>query len=220
MNKRLININFLLVLFIFLLFTSKAEAIGIGLAASGGGGSTDWTLEDQWFYTETEDTSDDTISAIGLVMDTNLAKDSLFNYRLEIGSQYTEVKVEAGGSENTYEMTTAYMSHDFGFAIIRKPKLRLWAGPELRFWGGEGEDSDNPDVEAKIGTVGLGPVVGLNINQGKLLTFAIKAAYLGTSSYGTLEHEPTNFYYDLEGEGDLFYVNAAIIFRFGDRFDK
>jgi len=66
--KRVSLLKVFLLLFLLSFSAVDAMAIGLGFNLSAGGGTTEWDVEDQYFYTEWEDDSDDSRGAIGFIL--------------------------------------------------------------------------------------------------------------------------------------------------------
>lgn len=210
--------------------TSEAAAIGLGLYTSYGEGSASWDIDwESTFRNSRQISGSGSIesetehSGIGFVMDTNVAKDRLFNYRLKLGyEQYIDIP-EGGGRRDEFE--GFIMSHAFGFGVLRTRLLRLWLGPQLEFFGYSGNPENNDDFDMFLIGMGIGPVIGLNINLGKVVTLAIDGGYNFRYYGGHGEQENSSVGYEEEYEEDYEirehggYVGFALIFRIGDRFD-
>lgn len=214
--KRILTINYLAVFFLCSFFLADAMAAGIGFNLTGGGASTEWEVEQDFSpYYEYDRDVDVARGGIGLIFDTTVAKNRLFNYRLNIGSEAVEYDIDGGG---TFETTGWFMSHDFGFGLIRKKNLRLWAGPEVRLSYSEGELENDSSTELHMATFGIGPVVGLNLNFGKKLTLALKVGALSMGGGGYIEDKTSGLEWDITEEGSYSFVNVGLIFRLGDNY--
>ena len=194
---------------------SNAHAMGYGAYLSYGGGASNWTAERN--YGEWEFGMDDTAIGIGFVLDTAAARDTLFNYRLELG--FEALNATTTVSKEKYHLYGLAMTHDYGFGIVRTRGLRLWLGPELKFalLGGGLEDDDTFDMTMVY--FGLGPAVGLNFNIGNRFTLAVKTSYLLQLFSGVGESE--NLYIEdatYSGSSGRFVVNFAIMFR--NQYDR
>ncbi|MDH3976293.1 MAG: hypothetical protein OEV42_18665 [Deltaproteobacteria bacterium] len=217
--KRKVAVYILTLFFVSSCLTTNAMAVGLGFNLSGGGGSTEWDIEQQsWPYAKWKEDTDDSIGGIGFVLDTAVAKNRLFNYRLNIGLHSADYEYDSGA---TFETSGWFMTHDFGFAFIRNNKVRLWAGPEIRLSYSQGElDTDN-DYEIDIVTFGIGPVIGANFNFAKNMTLTVKTGVLGTSSAGVIEHKTLGFVdQDIDGSGSYSFINVGLTFRLGDEYKK
>ena len=122
---------------------------------------------------------------VGFALDTNLAQNRLFNYRLMIGYQKTNrdfdavANVPLPGSVFTLGNLDAHgfsFNSAFGFGLLRRPHLRLWAGPAIRL-GVDVFDTNNDDIDLVDFSAGGGPVVGLNFHAGQHLTIGLTAGY-------------------------------------------
>lgn len=172
------------------LLLASVLALGLGLLASesaqagGFGGSLSYTrsqsklddVDDFWADLNTE--SDEV--GIGLVFDTNLAQDRLFNYRLNASLAFVDEEVGQAGLENQVQGTNVSLDQTFGFGFIRTPTVRVFIGPSLHL--GVGRIDDNIHVngfrenyERTSFTAGLGPELGINFHVGRHLTFSTSA---------------------------------------------
>jgi hypothetical protein len=226
MRKSLLT---LLLVAVLLLFQVATVAAGVGLGPyvdlAGGSGEMEWdTAGDGWadigFNTETWDV-DAGSGAIGFVLDTAPTGPSVFNYRLNVG-------LEAQNFEDNYgiEMKVGglVVENVFGFALIRKPNLRWWAGPLVRFgfYSGETDDyfylGDRTKTEADLFEFGIGVVTGVNIPVGKskkvILAPSAGVRFIGVGGEGTVTNLDTgaSFDDDLSGGFTTAFINFALLF--------
>ena len=207
---------FLIALMLIFGFHSKAEAFGLGVYGSSGSGSADWDRE-FWDGSSYKNEKDSKYSTFGFVMDTAVAKNTLFNYRLSVGS--VDLKYEPGDCCATYELEGIVFDNDFGFALIRKEKFRLWIGPELRIGFYEGEiKGSSPKIDIDMVEVGLGPVIGANFHLGSVVTLSLKAGLLSTEAYATQSDISGYPDADIDISGSHTFANLALIFRLGDNY--
>ncbi len=136
---------------LMLLATSSAMAFGIGAYATVGGGGSAYKTTTGDYVPGITDSSSNLTAGAGLILDTALAQDSLFNYRLKIGGgrywieketnlELTRKKIES--TRKNIELTRLQLSNIFGFGIIRTRILRWWLGPQLGgtyTWGNRGK---------------------------------------------------------------------------------
>jgi hypothetical protein len=192
--------------------TSDARAAGFGIYGSlGGDGSATWTTDD---YLSTSTSSKDKTAhqGAGFVLDTAVAKDSFFNYQLNLG--YDGFTNKLAGSSTDLDLGGLMISNAFGFGIVRTEGFRLWMGPEIRFAWPSGSLSG---VDYDFFGAGVGPVVGMNFNLPGTVTFMVKAGYQFMTYSG--DSSASAYSYDLELKEKLIYVNVGILFRsFGDTF--
>lgn len=147
-RRTAVALFFLLFLSSFV-FVSSSSATGFGLYGLLGLGRTE-------FHEDTD------YAGWGFVYDTAIAKNKIFNYRLNFG--YESLNVDAANGKETF--SGYVLDSDFGLGIVRNDSARLWLGPEVRValldteWG-----------------FGVGPVVGLNLHVSQVATLIFKAGY-------------------------------------------
>ena len=140
-------------------------------------------------------------SGFFLVLDTAIAKDKLFNYRLEIGKG--EFEYSGGAKYDDF-----FIVNDFGFSFVRTSMVRVWAGPQLHI------SFQSPQSNTEVGDgvgVALGLAIGANIHVAKSLSIFVK---LSRGLSGNYIYE-TDSFYDEEVDHDYTNINAGILFRFG-----
>lgn len=73
----------------------------------------------------------------GLIIDTNIAQNDIFNYRFEFGYDWFNVSWFPGSSANYYFDSCSKIStnHYFGFGLIRNQHIRFWVGPQIEVSG-------------------------------------------------------------------------------------
>jgi hypothetical protein len=206
-------------------------AITPGAADAGGiGGSLSYArnqsklddTDDVWADLQTESDS----VGFGLIFDSNLAKDRLFNYRLNASLEFVDEEVGQAGLENQVQGTNFSFDQTFGFGIVRTPDVRVFLGPSLHLGVGRIDDhirviGTRVDYERTSFTAGLGPELGVNFNIGRHLTLSTS----GYVRYG-LQLQAFNRFYDESGSDGVFVggdlragVVTSIFFRFdGDQF--
>jgi hypothetical protein len=214
--KRFCIIQFLVVILVSAFLLSDSLALGLGGYITSGSGSGEWTAE----YpngSENDFDTDDSGSGFGFVLDTAVAKNKLFNYRLGLGFESKDYEDESGSS---LEIDSFVVENDFGFGVMRTPNLRLWLGPELKISSGTGNVDGIENIDYDLVSVGIGPVLGLNINIGKLITLGFKTGYLFESIFGQGKVDFTGETIDYTGDDTYFYLNFAIIFRINDKYSK
>jgi len=207
---------FIAMAFIIMMFgAASAHASGLGFYVSGGSGDSDIDSGYYWWSIANSSSSDIETGSVGLVFDTNLSEDALFNYRLELGKgTYTWKKFPAG-KEHKFDQTV--MTHDFGFGLLRTEAIRLWLGPEIRI------SKINDEVggyDLDMMGFGVGLALGLNINVVDPVTIAIKASFLNQTMNGDVANDPGTglISEDISTDDNITMVTAALIFRFGERF--
>ena len=203
-------VHLLAIVLVSAFMLSESLAMGLGGYYTFGSGSGTWTINTEGSDDNDIDT-DDSGTGFGFILDTAVAKDKLFNYRLGVGMEKKEYEIDDGP---TLKVDNFVMDNDFGFGVYRSPNFRLWLGPELKIsYGTESVDG----LDYSVVSIGVGPVVGLNYNIGERLTLGVKSGYLFeyTAGYGEDDNGDS---VDHSGTDDFFYFNFAIIYRLNDIF--
>ena len=132
----------------------------------------------------------------GMVLDTAVARDRLFNYRLHVGYEKLKNDLE--------RLESVVVDQDFGLALHRSKKSRIWLGPELRI---AFSDDD-------IG-IGIGPVVGVNLHAGRSTSVVLKGGVIFTD-FSHRWYSTEDFERNRESHA---FLTLAILFRsHRDRF--
>lgn len=188
----------------------ETMAVGLGLYATSGSGSGEYEFEDDTNPDYDLDT-DTEREGFGFVIDSAVANDRVFNYRMNIGRYYWEEEFENG---TEFDVTGFMWTHDFGFGVVRNRFMRLWLGPEIRFAWGHGDDDDNDGYDVYMYSAGVGPVVGLNLHLGPVVSLGIKAGYLFETIYGNADDDVDDI--EIDGGDHLSFVNLSLLFRIKD----
>ncbi len=224
--KRFILIQFIILLTGCFLIHTDVKAIGLGFYADlpvheGSGDNLAKNDYERFSYD-----TDDENNSLGFVLDTALASNSLFNYRLNLGYGDWKWKTKAGGR---LKLDAYTVDNTFGFSMFRNKHVRLWIGPQLRFCVLEGKYIDrfgDQDADWKYSYVGFGfaPVIGLNYNPGDFFTASITMGYRFMKYYGDDDYRGNNRYYDsgyeakYENDEKQFFMNISFFFRINDKF--
>ena len=125
MLKRLIFSGFLVGLVACM--ATAVMAFGIGAYATLGDGNTSYDYSKYEYFAagKMKESSDLAIGG-GLVMDSNLAYDRVFNWRMKLGIEQLKADREA-----EMKLLRLHMNHLFGFGIVRTQVIRLWLGPQV-----------------------------------------------------------------------------------------
>lgn len=170
-------------------------------------------------------------AAVGFVLDTAPIGPAVFNYRLNVGFE-GQVLEEDDNEDNALEMSGVTVENIFGFAVVRKPTLRWWVGPLVRFgyYAGETDDYIAPDpgvgpltfsryrTEAELFEFGVGAATGLNIPVGKarsmFLAPTVGFRVVGIGGEGEIHNLDTGTVIedDLTGSYSTVFVNFALLF--------
>lgn len=197
-------------------------AIGLGFYGSGGAGTAEELDADAKANNEAE--IDSNYAEFGLLLDTAVARNKVFNYRLTLG--YRRANIEVNDPDSNYSIPSVTQDYDvdvdgvtwgnaFGFGVFRREAFRLWVGPavDLSYFQG---DSEKFSLDLSGYRIGLGPIFGLNFNFGSVVTLAFSAGYRVSFLHVDAEYDAYDKDYDtMEYTG---YGNAALIFRIDDNY--
>jgi hypothetical protein len=156
----------------------------------------------------------------GLVVDSNLAKDSLFNYRLELGCDWFNMSWYPGPTAAYYTDACSKLSstHYFGFGIVRTQNIRFWIGPQIEISGIFGQYHNG-----MFGGVGLALGTNFNVNDQITFSMVISLRAVGAMIYGTYQVISSSGALESNSKSFGFYggsgkISLACIFRINDTF--
>ncbi|OHD69815.1 MAG: hypothetical protein A2W19_09575 [Spirochaetes bacterium RBG_16_49_21] len=214
------------------LLATGAMAFGIGGYMTLGGGSTshDYGKYEYFAAGQMKESSDFAIGG-GLIMDSNLAYDRVFNWRMKIGGEQLKVDREA-----EMKLTRLHMNHLFGFGIVRTKVVRLWLGPRIGISYSSGNRTDFRDyagispvdpvlqiitlgfyspsilqypilrdkiTKIQYGGIDVGLALGLNINIGEYVTIGPEFGFKYALNWGFQKRE---IYISLL-DGPIMYIH-------------
>lgn len=170
-------------------------AAGFGFFLGGTRSRQDWDSSSYSYNT----------ALVGLTLDSNVAADRVFNYRLDM---------YYGSGDHDFESSSDMfgMTHTFGFGVVRTRPVRVWFGPQIgMYYESGGGDWNSWDMYG----VNIGPVVGVNFNMGPVVSLALT----GYARFGAYSFDD-----DFGSENDterIMGMNLALYFRTrGDRYHR
>lgn len=143
----------------------------------------------------------------GFSVDTNVAADRLFNYRLDVGYQHVE------GDYGLYGKTDGdgiVLDNAFGFGVLRNERVRVWLGPAVRFSFDFFDDVPVFDNVFKFG-VGLGPEIGVNLHTGDLVSIGLTTGY----QFRYVLAVPDGSFSNQDGYEHMGFIKMHVLFRLG-----
>jgi hypothetical protein len=155
-----------------LAFSVPARAIGLGLnmrdtAASG-------PMDPKALFSTPIEFMVQRLIGTDLTLDTALAEDRLFNYRLNI--ECATAVADAVPTLNAYYRVNRFTwANTFGFALLRSNAIRIWAGPQISLCY-EFKSTDKSVSDAMLFNR-LGPVIGININTSNDVTVSLETGF-------------------------------------------
>ena len=203
MNK----IQFIIIHIIFiaiLLSYQKLYALGLGVYLTGKGGVSTMRVENK-------SSSVDYDVGAGFVLDTAVSSNNYFNYRLNVG--YENAIKSGTPFFDGWSMHRISISNTFGYAFFRSKNLRVWMGPQIELASqfnvaSERTNGINPHgfyngmpffeyrvvaVDFAIFSLGLGAILGVNVNAGDFFTVSIETGVNTCVGIGPY-HERKNAY--------------------------
>ena len=114
----------------------------------------------------------------GLVIDTNCARDSIFNYRFSLGAGRSFIVNNALKPEKN--TTKISLINTFGFGAVRTESFRLWLGPQVGIHSLAGEFKRKSREFLMVTTTGFSTYVDLN--PFTLIDNKFSFSYLGVST--------------------------------------
>jgi len=228
--------KFLTVIFFLTLISlpQASHSFGLGIYVPFGTGSGTFTYADDEYDTEYDfDTKYG--GGFGIVLDTKIARDGLFNYRLNLGfingtNTFEDYNMDIILSRDDYKYYV--MDHTFGFGVLRNSWMRLWLGPQIRLAIMNMEEEKETGYDYYTQSIsgigfGLAPVIGANFNFGPVFTAAIEIGYRVNSYAGTWEFDgytssSGSLYLseDFTTSENMVFINFSLLFRIGDVFES
>lgn len=148
----------------------------------------------------------------GLVYDTNVGNDTLFNYRLGL----ERLSLERDGF-NGPNFTQYNIVNTFGFGVVRTNNIRLWVGPRI-ILGVMSASGDGGYSETST-EFGFAPAVGLNYNLSSSLSLGVDLDYKWASVAGSYLSDSTSEQ-TYTGTTTGMNMRFSIMYRFGETFDS
>ena len=161
------------------------------------------------------------------MLDTAVASNDVFNYRLAAGYDNA---IESGGRFfNRYSANRVLLSNVFGFGVVRSKYIRLWAGPQLEL-GCQfnkvskssyyynslfGLTREKDVLDYAYFLLGIGAVMGLNINPGKVFTISLEIGLNTTLGFGK-HHAFDNYVWLIRESGGY----TVLPYTIGDSYDR
>ena len=193
--------------------TIQAEGLGVYVPLSIYAKSNITLNPDNTFVNDRNVRSDyDPSVGLGVMYDTNVGENKLFNYRG--GLEYLSVGVENSSRSNK----RVDFVNTFGFGIIRNEIFRFWIGPRINIaWNTAIGGVDNTNYALEIG-VALATGINIELTREMVLGFDIdyREAYLSGTWDSDASNSGGSFYGDIEGSTARIYM----IYMFGETFAK
>lgn len=200
----------------------SASAIGIGVYGQYKNASTEMYvdyLDPDNIFTEWEERPDGkrSLGGFGLLLDTSVFSDSIFNYRLQIGMGFGTLSIDGVNYNDDITLTEYHMYHSFGFGIVRNDSVRLWLGPQIGLGLASGTYSypGSADTEYKEYFASIGAILGINVHLSERFSLGLSAGARNNLVVSGTDAAVDLFidYNSLDGGLEMF-GDVAVLLRF------
>lgn len=190
-----------------LIWTSNSFAIGLGFTSASG--NEKWSTNN----TNTSD-SDHDVSATGIMFDTNVAKNRLFNYRLTYQNE------ENKSSNGSFKYEGYAIANDFGFGVFKNEWVRLWIGPRFTTTVYDTVSVNNVQRGTDVVGIAYGPVIGINVNFPQVVSLSITTGrMIGGGYIGNIDNFGTSIFGDdVDVDVKSSFLNISVVFRIRDNY--
>jgi len=148
-------------------------------------------------------------------MDTNVARDRLVNYRLDVNYEHTNFTGTYNFDQpmGTISGNGGSINNAVGFGLVRTKTVRLWLGPTFRLGGAYYGDATDIGIVDVAGGVDL----GLNLHTSRDVSIGATVGYQYAYSYIGNTRDLTR---GLGGGGSRARAAITVLFRTaGDQFE-
>jgi hypothetical protein len=201
---------------LFLLLTSEyCMGVGFGVYINY-----DLPVAVMGWYENWSDFSRVKFIQFGMLFDTCVAKDRLFNYRLQIGldlsnASFYDEDLSQDADINIWQLS---FINTFGFGMMRNESMRLWVGPQVGFGLGFEPNFVQDSYYSNTGDffefdIFVGFSFGVNIHLGETISLCADA---GLSLHEDMMICPAATFM---GYIIKCHVNAGVIIRMDDTFE-
>ena len=147
-----------------------------------------------------------------LTLDTAVAKNRLFNYRLSIDCENIDPGMNYTLFNNAYSINRFTCSNTFGFGFFRSNLIRLWVGPQVGLCY-EYRYSDKSISDTTLLSK-FGSVVGINFHADDAITLSLETGFRTPFSFDFIKSK-LNTYSNSKIEPIMGF---KIIFRSRDSY--
>lgn len=190
----------------------NALALGLGFYGSLQAGEGDWEFENLAGPDDNFDGGDLTRFGFGFVLDTAVLKDTLFNYRLDVG--FERFDADLGGTSVTAELVGIAADSSFGFGVLRTENVRLWVGPRVRVAAYGGDFNNDSSIDIALVEFGAGGVFGANFKVGPTVVLGVETGFMFSGYTGERE-DVLGISRDFTGSSGNLFLNGVVLFRLG-----
>ena len=204
--------HFVWIIVLIAIVQGNAFALGLGFYGTVQGGEADWEFEDDFGRTINVDGGDMAQAGIGFALDTAVLKDTLFNYRLNVGLEGFEA--DLGSTSVTAELGGIVADNSFGFGVMRTENVRLWLGPRVRLAVYGGDFNLESSFDITLVEFGVGGVFGANFRVGPTVVLGIETGVM-ISGYSGIIEDNFGDTEDVTGNSASTFLSGVVMFRLG-----
>ena len=161
-------------------------------------------------------------TGLGFVIDSNIGKNSTFNYRFNF--EYSMAEIDTAERLVATDLTKHKYNlvNTFGFGVLQARAVRIWVGPRLNVQYEYASGSSNIRNQYSYG-IGLAAAGGINVILGRTVALAADVGYHGTLLFGSEKYRDID---DLSHTSGYVGTNKGLtarlylLFRFGERFEE
>lgn len=121
------------------------------------------------------------LNGTDLVLDTAVAKNRIFNYRLSVECGTFTARREYLFKNVSFSVTRMTCANTFGFGLWRSRLVRIWAGPQIAI-SYEFSNKDNRILESFLYSK-AGAVIGVNFHTGEFTTVSVEMGFRAGFGY-------------------------------------
>lgn len=174
----------------------SANATGYGFyTTANNSGNAHWSSNGNSLYDTGYDRRE-----FGIMLDTAVAKDKLYNYRLQVA--------HVAATYDGAEYTGSTFTNTFGFGIVRNTDMRIWIGPQI------GYKSTNNKSSLSISGFEYGAVVGLNYHISPTLSLTGESGVRYGYSFAYNQQDINTH----QADERATFINIGLLYRFNDNF--
>ena len=148
---------------------------------------------------------------LGFVLDTNVAKKSVFGYRFVLQYTYGDLDSTDNPTVTSLKQHKYDMMHTFAFGVVQKPDFKFWVGPRINL---QIKSASGSDVSYQNSWgFGVGAATGVNFKVAERIALAADLGYQWDISFGGQSGSPDSIYF---GSSKGLTANFYLLFVFGE----
>jgi len=152
------------------------------------------------------------LAGLGIVLDTNVAKEETFGYRVALEYTLSELKSTNRRGVDSLRKHKYNIVNTFAFGVIQEPYFKWWVGPRINI---EIEHASGSDISYQNSWGwGFGAATGVNVKIAKRIALAADLAYQGKVMFGGESYQDQ--YSVFSGTSKGATAHLYLLFVFGE----